>query len=122
MAASRRPPPPKNRLFPAISQPKILLQLSLLLSCLSCLCQSTELQQILLDPQEDLSSNFVRNKRDILEVTNQDVSNLAFATQLNSSHLHLMVHWAGQGSPVVFVLARSQTMDSRANSKTFISR
>ena len=33
-----------------------------------------------------------------------------------------MVHWAGQGSPVIFVLARSQVMDAGATSKTFISR
>ena len=33
-----------------------------------------------------------------------------------------MVHWAGQGSPVIFVLARSQVMDAGATSKTFISK
>ena len=27
---------------------------------------------------------------------------------LNDSHLHLMVHWAGQGSSIVFCLARDQ--------------
>ena len=27
---------------------------------------------------------------------------------LNNSHLHLMVHWAGSGSSVVFCLARDQ--------------
>ena len=35
----------------------------------------------------------------------------AIPTKLNSSHLHLMVHWAGQGSPVVFILARTVKMD-----------
>ena len=27
---------------------------------------------------------------------------------LNNSHLHLMVHWAGKGSSIVFCLARDQ--------------
>ena len=39
--------------------------------------------------------------------------------RLNSSHLHLMVHWAGEGSPVIFVLARSQVMDKSKIFKSF---
>ena len=39
--------------------------------------------------------------------------------RLNSSHLHLMVHWAGEGSPVIFVLARSQVMDKSKIFKIF---
>ena len=27
---------------------------------------------------------------------------------LNNSHLHLMVHWAGEGSDIMFCLARDQ--------------
>ena len=30
------------------------------------------------------------------------------AFNLNNSHLHLMVHWAGKGSSIVFCLARDQ--------------
>ena len=44
---------------------------------------------------------------------------LLFFFRLNSSHLHLMVHWAGEGSPVIFVLARSQVMDQRKIFKSF---
>ena len=41
---------------------------------------------------------------------------------LKSSHLHLMAHWAGQGSPVMFLLGRSVKMDqSGASSKTYMS-
>ena len=32
---------------------------------------------------------------------------------LNNSHLHLMVHWAGSGSSVVFCLARDQVKLSK---------
>ena len=32
---------------------------------------------------------------------------------LNDSHLHLMVHWAGQGSSIVFCLARDQVYTTR---------
>jgi len=36
------------------------------------------------------------------------VSPMATAVHLNNSHLHLMVHWAGQDSPVVLCLGRDQ--------------
>ena len=65
------------------------------------------------------AGNFVRNRRSTEE---NQISELAFVNKLNSSHLHLMVHWAGQGSPVIFVLARSQEMKPGATSKVFISR
>ena len=32
------------------------------------------------------------------------------AFPLHNGHLHLMVHWAGKNSPVVFVLARDQDL------------
>ena len=101
--------------------PKNLLSLSILLGCLSCLCQSSEIHEFQIQENEVENENFVRTKRDILEGS-QEISELAFATKLNASHLYLMAHWVGQGSPIVFVLARSQTMDSRATSKIYISR
>jgi hypothetical protein len=36
------------------------------------------------------------------------VSPLATSVHLNNSHLHLMVHWAGQDNPVVFCLGKDQ--------------
>ena len=45
------------------------------------------------------------------------VSDLATAFHLNNSHLHLMVHWVGQGSPIMFCLARDQVMEPGATSQ-----
>ena len=53
------------------------------------------------------SFNGVREKR-ATKASDVEVSPLATAVHLNNSHLHLMVHWAGQGSPVVFCLGRDQ--------------
>ena len=36
---------------------------------------------------------------------------------LNNSHLHLMVHWAGSGSSVVFCLARDQVKHNSVYAK-----
>eukprot|EP00095_Tigriopus_kingsejongensis_P005304 maker-scaffold337_size202799-snap-gene-0.21 protein:Tk05304 transcript:maker-scaffold337_size202799-snap-gene-0.21-mRNA-1 annotation:"sortilin-related receptor" len=49
------------------------------------------------------------------------VNDLASAFHLNDSHLHLMVHWAGQGSSIMFCLARDQEMKAGATSKVFYS-
>lgn len=91
---------------------------------LSCLSQNSEYQQIHeIFRENGENHNIVR--RDVTEKnpgSQPQMSNLAIATKLNSSHLHLMVHWAGQGSPVIFVLARSQKMDLNANSKVYISK
>ena len=40
---------------------------------------------------------------------------------LNNSHLHLMVHWAGRGSSIVFCLARDQEINQNSTSQVFIS-
>ena len=40
---------------------------------------------------------------------------------LNNSHLHLMVHWAGKGSSIVFCLARDQVITNTSTSHVFIS-
>ncbi len=71
----------------------------------------------------DEAGHFVRNKREAGE-PEVEVSPFAqvFAGKLNSSHLHLMVHWAGQGSGVLFLLARDQEMKPGASSKTFLSK
>ena len=51
-----------------------------------------------------------------------DVSEWAHATKLNSSHLHLMVHWAGQMSQVMFLMGRSVKMEQYgATSKMYTS-
>ena len=102
---------------------KTLFWLLLSLHILSCLSQKSNSDQIHEIFHDDLEHSIVR--RDVSSDGGsqaQEVSKLALATRLNSSHLHLMVHWAGQGSPVIFVLARSQVMDSKANSKVYISR
>lgn len=49
------------------------------------------------------------------------VSKLASAFHLNNSHLHLMVHWAGKGSSVVFCLARDQRMQNGSTSQLYLS-
>lgn len=49
------------------------------------------------------------------------VSDLSSTFRLNNSHLHLMVHWAGQGSNVMFCLARDQEMKPGATSRVFYS-
>ena len=110
---------PRTRLSSSSPTPKkTLFWLLLSLHIFSCLSQVSEIHEIVHD---DLEHTIVR--RDVNESGgSQEVSKLALATKLNSSHLHLMVHWAGQGSPVIFVLARSQVMDSKANSKVYISR
>eukprot|EP00092_Neocalanus_flemingeri_P022770 GFUD01024690.1.p1 GENE.GFUD01024690.1~~GFUD01024690.1.p1 ORF type:complete len:2176 (-),score=631.55 GFUD01024690.1:299-6826(-) len=41
---------------------------------------------------------------------------------LNNSHLHLMVHWAGKGSSIVFCLARDQEISENSTSRVFISK
>jgi len=62
--------------------------------------------EIIVAAGEDL--NFAREKRAAKTSEAAEVSSLATAVHLNNSHLHLMVHWAGQGSPVVFCLGRDQ--------------
>lgn len=41
---------------------------------------------------------------------------------LNNSHLHLMVHWAGKGSSIVFCLARDQEIGENSTSNVYISK
>ena len=64
------------------------------------------------DLDNDLSP---RSKREAVEET--PVSDLANAFHLNNSHLHLMVHWVGKGSPAMFCLARDQVMKPGATSQ-----
>ena len=51
-------------------------------------------------------------------------SNISSVFHLNDSHLHLMVHWAGKGSSIVFCLARDQEIseNSTTPSRVFISK
>ena len=112
---------PRTRSSSSPTPKKTLFWLLLSLHILSCLSQNSDIHEIFHDDLKH--SSIVR--RDVSsggEDGGSQVSKLALATRLNSSHLHLMVHWAGQGSPVIFVLARSQVMDSKANSKVYISR
>jgi len=41
---------------------------------------------------------------------------------LNNGHLHLMVHWAGKGSSIVFCLARDQEINENSTSNVYISK
>ncbi len=54
------------------------------------------------------------------EVAPPTVSNLTSAFRLNNSHLHVLVHWVGKGSPVIFCLTRVQEMKPGATSKVEI--
>ncbi len=57
--------------------------------------------------EQDLSH--VRAKRAVpANSKKSEISPMATNVHLNNSHLHLMVHWAGQGSPVLFCLGRDQ--------------
>jgi len=70
------------------------------------------------DIQEE--DSVTRSKRST--PTDQDVvSNLATSFRLNSSHLVVMVHWAGKGSPVVLCLSRDQEMTEGATFNLFYS-
>lgn len=96
----------------------ILLVLLALISSLIQSCQSIPEEIIVQEDDkgselnQELFEHLVRSKREAVNNDEKlDVSNLAIPTKLNSSHLHLMVHWAGQGSPVVFILARTVKMD-----------
>jgi len=72
-----------------------------------------------------------RNKRDVVEVGGDDnnvdsnkigdSSNITTVFDLQDSHLHLMVHWAGRGSSTVFCLARDQDIDVNTTARFFIS-
>ena len=60
----------------------------------------------------DTEDNLDRVRRDTGQVEGQGRLILdkavSSAFNLNNSHLHLMVHWAGKGSSIVFCLARDQ--------------
>ena len=72
--------------------------------------QEQRVQSIFGDAEDDLDS--LRVKRDTGQVEGQGrlIQDKAVSTafNLNNSHLHLMVHWAGKGSSIVFCLARDQ--------------
>ena len=77
--------------------------------------QEQRVQSILGDTEEDTGG--LRAKRDTGQVEGQgrliQDKAVSSAFNLNNSHLHLMVHWAGKGSSIVFCLARDQV--SRVN-------
>ena len=72
--------------------------------------QEQRVQSIFGDVEDNLDS--LRVKRDTGQVEGQGrlIQDKAVSTafNLNNSHLHLMVHWAGKGSSIVFCLARDQ--------------
>jgi len=63
------------------------------------------------DPAPGLSHVLDKRSTKKSEVS---VSPMATAVHLNNSHLHLMAHWAGEGSPVVLCLGRDQVCLSGA--------
>lgn len=57
------------------------------------------------------------------EKTEEVIDNkISSVFHLNNSHLHLMVHWAGKGSSIVFCLARDQEIGENSTSNVFISK
>ena len=65
--------------------------------------------QVFYDGEEDPGESLARVRRATAGSKKPvSVSPLATAVHLNNSHLHLMVHWAGQDSPVVLCLGRDQ--------------
>jgi hypothetical protein len=63
-----------------------------------------------------LQEDGLRAKRETVE------AGLSSQFRLNDSHLHLMVHWAGRGSAIVFCLARDQDINENSTSRVFISK
>ena len=57
-------------------------------------------------PEEFRDLQYVRSAQD-----------LSSAFHLNNSHLHLMVHWPGTGSEILFCLARDPVMQKGATSR-----
>ena len=103
-----------------LKYPKNLITLLLLTSSLSHL-QGAVVHEILATSEFETHSQPLVKREAPGGSQNDPVSELAFVTRLNSSHLHMMVHWAGQGLPTVIVLARSQVMKPGATSKLYIS-
>ena len=81
--------------------------------------QKQRIQSIFGDSEEDLGS--LRGKRDTGQVEGQgrliQDKAVSSAFNLHNSHLHLMVHWAGKGSSIVFCLARDQVRTQRSSFK-----
>ena len=65
---------------------------------------------ILISRQDQEMMSHDRWKRSSADATAAavEISPMATNVHLNNSHLHLMVHWAGQDSRVVFCLGRDQ--------------
>ena len=57
----------------------------------------------------------------ILDSPDVSVSDLASSFRLNSSHMTVMVHWAGKGSPVVLCLSRDLEMVEGSTSNLYYS-
>jgi len=73
----------------------------------------------------DFSDSLHRAKRENSVAENNDTiidNEISSVFHLNNSHLHLMVHWAGKGSSIVFCLARDQEIDDKSTSNVYISR
>ncbi|TRY76952.1 hypothetical protein TCAL_09210 [Tigriopus californicus] len=88
--------------------------------------ESSQSVRLLKHEGHDPSEHHIRSKRNATGVEEPlsdlvRVSDLSSAFHLNNSHLHLMVHWAGQGSNIMFCLARDQEMKPGATSKVFYS-
>jgi len=87
-----------------------------------------QLMSVVQGELEDYSENFKRFKRDTESDKNKEDTSVVIDDKissvfhLNNSHLHLMVHWAGKGSSIVFCLARDQEMKEDSNSSVFISK
>ena len=75
--------------------------------------RSQPTSEILVSEQDLEDLSHVRAKRAVPASSKKsEISPMATNVHLNNSHLHLMVHWAGQGSPVLFCLGRDQVIHS----------
>ncbi len=75
--------------------------------------RSQPMSEILVSEQDLEILSHARTKRAIPAGNKKsEISPMATNVHLNNSHLHLMVHWAGQGSPVLFCLGRDQVLIS----------
>ncbi len=82
--------------------------------------KSQPTSEILVSEQDLEALSHVRAKRAVpANSKKSEISPMATNVHLNNSHLHLMVHWAGQGSPVLFCLGRDQVILSILFRKIF---
>lgn len=82
---------------------------------------SDQTQQTLLIDGSVEGQRVRREARDDQAKPEPKLSSVVEVVHLNNSHLHLMVHWAGKGSSVVFCLTRDPVITDNSTSHFYVS-